>query len=662
MSPSPNTPSMANIPGRLTSSVEHEAAAPVARHPLDPLSPEEIAATIQIVRKVRHLDIGVRWISVELHEPPKADVLAFQEGVSFTRQAFLVIFDPATNTTSEAIVSLTTREVVSWREVPGVQPAITFTEVLEVEQVVKAHPVFQAALMRRGITNLDLVMVDSWPAGYYGPEDASTRRLGRPLVFVRTDRTDNGYAHPVEGLHILVDLAAMQVLSVEDFGVVPIPPLTGNYTPQAIGTQRTDLRALEIIQPDGPSFTVDGFAVHWQKWHFHLGWTSREGLVLFHISYEDQGRLRPILYRASLAEMIVPYGDPSPLHYRRNVLDMGEHGLGVMANALERGCDCLGHIHYFDAWVNDMQGNPVQLPNAICLHEEDAGILWKHTDFRTGQREVRRARRLVVSFFATVGIYDYGFYWWFSQDGTIGFEVKLTGILSTRAVYSGEKPPYGQLVAPHLSAILHQHFFNLRLNMMVDGLQNSVYEFHLETEPAGERNPYGNAFFAKATLLETEADAQQVIDPLAGRFWKVVNPHVHNCLDEPVGYKLMPLENALPFALPTAHIIQRAGFMTRNLWVTPYTPDERYPAGEYPNQHAGGAGLPTWTQANRSIVDTDIVLWYTLGINHVPRLEDWPVMPVRVAGFLLQPVGFFERNPSLDVPPPAPQHDGACGC
>jgi primary-amine oxidase len=632
------------------------------RHPLDPLSGEEIAAAVAIVRHERHLDAHVRFISLELHEPSKAEVLAFQEGVAFTREAFLILFDPTTNTTSEAIVSLSTGEVVSWREAPGVQPAITFTEVLEVERVVKAHPDFQSTLAKRGITNLDLVMVDSWPAGYYGPEDASTRRLGRPLVFVRTDPTDNGYAHPVEGLHILVDLAAMQVLSVEDFGAVPIPPLDGNYTPQGVGTQRTDLLALQIIQPDGPSFTVDGFAVHWQKWHFRLGWTPREGLVLYQVSYEDQGRFRPILYRASLAEMIVPYGDPSPLHYRRNVLDMGEHGLGVMANSLERECDCLGHIHYFDAWVNDIQGNPVQLPYAICLHEEDAGILWKHTDFRTGKAEVRRSRRLVVSFIATVGVYDYGFYWSFYQDGTIGFEVKLTGILSTRAVYPGEQPTYGQLVAPQLNAIIHQHFFNLRLDMMVDGLQNSVYEFHLEAEPTGERNPYGNAFFAKATLLETEGDAQQVIDPLAGRFWKVINPHVHNCLDEPVGYKLMPMDNALPFALPTAHVIQRAGFTTRNLWVTPYTPTERYPAGDYPNQHAGGAGLPTWTQANRSIVDTDIVLWYTLGVNHIPRPEDWPVMPVRVAGFQLQPVGFFDQNPALDVPPPTLHHGGACGC
>jgi primary-amine oxidase len=626
-------------------------------HPLDPLSAEEIASAVQLARQSDKLAGTMRVIAAERHEPTKEVVLAFAAGTAHppAREALLIVLDPASNTTFEALVSLTMHTLVSWREVPGVQPAITFAEVLEVECVVKAHPAFQEALAKRGVPDLALIMVDCWPAGYYGPEDAPTRRLGRPLVFVRTTPDDNGYAHPVDGLHILVDLNAMQVIEVEDTGIVPIPLAAGNYTPEVVGTVRPDLTPLVITQPEGPGFTVEGYEVRWQKWHFRLGWTSREGLVLYTVGYEDRGRVRPILYRASLAEMLVPYGDPSPLYYRRNVLDMGEHGLGVMANTLELGCDCLGHIRYFDTWASDMAGNPVTLPNAICLHEEDAGLLWKHTAFRTGYAEVRRSRKLVVFFIATVGVYDYGFYWSFYQDGTIGFEVKLTGIMSTRAMLPGEQSKYGTLVASHLCAIIHQHFFNVRLDMMVGGLTNSVYETHLETEKP-TANPYGNAFFATETLLATELQAQQVTSSLTGRSWKVVNPQVRNALGQPVGYQLMPEENAVSLACPTSHVVQRVRFITKNLWVTPYAPAERYPAGDYPNQHAGGAGLPQWTQANRSIVETNVVLWYTLGVNHVPRLEDWPIMPVRTVGFRLQPVGFFDHNPALDVPSPRLQH------
>ena len=276
---------------------------------------------------------------------------------------------------------------------------------------------------------------------------------------------------------------------------------------------------------------------------------------------------------------------------------------------------------------------------------------------------MRRSRRLVVSFIATVGIYDYGFYWSFYQDGSIGFEVKLTGIMSNRALSPGEQPMYGTRVAPELCAIIHQHFFNVRLDMMVDGLTNSVYETHLETAPP-DANPSGNAFVARDTLLATEQQAQQVISSLTGRTWKVVNPQVCNALGQPVGYQLLPQENAVSLARPTSSVVQRAAFITKNLWVTPYAPAERYPAGEYPNQHPGGAGLSAWTQANRRLVETNVVLWYTLGVNHVPRPEDWPVMPVRTFSFRLQTVGFFDRNPALDVPLPAAEqaHDALCDC
>ncbi|HZU03205.1 MAG TPA: primary-amine oxidase [Ktedonobacteraceae bacterium] len=627
-------------------------------HPLDSLTANEITEVTRIIRENGGLSPHFRFISVTLHEPTKDLVRAFKPGDAFPREAEVVLIDQGV--TYEALVDITGSRIVEFLPVPGVQASIPFEEAIECEVCVKAYPLFQEAMRKRGITDMDLVMVDSWPAGYYGTDDDVARRLSRPLIFVRFGPKDNGYAHPIEGLHLVVDLTRMEVVLFEDYAVVPIPQEAGNYTLDAVGPLRTDLKSLEITQPDGPSFSVDGNLIRWQKWQFRLGFTHREGLVLYTVGYEDQGRLRPILYRMSVAEMIVPYGDPSPLHYRRNVLDMGEHGLGVQANSLERGCDCLGEIQYFDAYLTDGRGDAVTKKNVICMHEEDYGVLWKHTDFRTEEGQVRRSRRLVVSFFTTVGVYDYGFFWYFYQDGSIEVEVKLTGIMSTRGMLVGEpmKPKYGTLVAPGLNAIIHQHFFNFRMDMEVDGPQNSVVEVHVEAEPEGPTNPYGNAFFARETLLTTEQEAQQVIDPLASRYWKVINSHSRNRMGEPVGYKLMPGENTVSFAQPSAFFLKRAGFTTKNLWVTPYHPQERFPAGEYPNQHPGGAGLPAWCRANRSIEDTNLVLWYTLGVTHITRLEDWPVMPVRYVGFMLQPVGFFHRNPALDVPPPPGHHDG----
>jgi primary-amine oxidase len=632
----------------------------VTLHPLEPLTAEELSAAVSILRTERRLSERVRFVSVVLHEPAKDVVLAFKEGDRIPREAFVRLLDNTDGAAYEAIVDISAGKVTSWQHIPGVQPSIMLDEFFECEQLLKRDPQFQAALARRGITDMDMVMVDPWSAGYYGAEEEPTRRLVRALIWVRIgDPQDNGYAHPIEGVRAIVDLNAMEVVRIDDDGVIPLPPEPGNYSVEAVGKVRSDLKPVEITQPEGPSFSVRGHEVHWQKWRLRLGFTPREGLVLYTVGYEDQGRVRPILYRASLAEMVVPYGDPSPNQCRKNAFDVGEYGVGMLANALELGCDCLGYIHYFDAAMTDSRGNVVELPNAICMHEEDSGILWKHIDWRTNNTEVRRSRRLVISFIATVGNYEYGFYWYFYQDGTIQFEVKSTGIMSTGAVPPGVTPRYGKLVAPGLNAPNHQHIFNMRLNMMVDGPNNAVYEVHTEPEPMGPENPYGNAFFAKATLLPTELEAQQMVDPLSARYWNIVNPDVKNWLGEPVGYKLLPGENTLPFAHPESHVMQRAGFARKHVWVTPYTLGQNFPAGDYPNQHPGGAGLPAWTRANRSIENTDIVVWYTMVFNHISRTEDWPVMPMSTIGFMLKPTDFFDRNPALDVPPP-PVHSDHC--
>lgn len=641
-------------------SPETATATEAARHPLDPLTAAEIAAAVAILRASGRLGARVRFASIALREPSKETVRDFRDGDSIAREAFIVLLDNDTNSVHEAVVSLTDGDIVGWQQIPGAQPHIMYDEFVACEAACKADPAFRAALARRGITDLDLVMVEPWSAGDYGDAGDRGMRLTRALMFVRAAPHDNGYARPVEGLVAIVDLNAMQIVRLEETAIVPLPPQAGNYDAEYIAPLRADLRPVVITQPEGVSFSVDGYAVAWQKWRFRIGFTPREGLVLHTVGYEDGGRVRPILHRAALSEMVVPYGDPHPSHNRKNAFDVGEYGIGLMANALELGCDCLGEIRYFDAYLNDSRGEPVRYANAICMHEEDAGILWKHFDWRTNRTEVRRARRLVVSFIATVGNYEYGFYWYFGQDGALEYEVKLTGIMNTGALPPGETHPYGTLVAPQLYAPNHQHFFNVRLDMAVDGPRNSVYEVHTVAEPMGPENPHGNAFYAESTLLEIERQAQQSVDSLNARYWKIVNPASVNALGQPVAYKLAPGENTRSFVDADSYVRQRAGFMGSHLWVTPYDPAELYAAGDYPNQHEGGAGLPAYTARDRPIADRDLVVWYTMGHHHIPRPEDWPVMPVTTIGFTLKPLGFFDRNPALDVPPETPAHGACC--
>jgi primary-amine oxidase len=634
------------------------ATATAVRHPLEPLAADEVQSAVEILKQAGRVTPTTRFVSVGLKEPAKALVQAFAGDPVAPREAFVVLFDNALNACYEATLSLTDRTLVNWLHVPGAQPTMTIDEQVECEQAVLNSPEFKARLKAHtGVEDTRLVMVDIWSAGNYGEPEESSQRLARPLCFVRADPTDNGYVRPIEGLRPVVDLNTMQVVRVEEYGHWPLPSQPANYAADRLSQLRTDIKPLEIVQSDGPSFAVEGNQVSWQKWRFVIGFNAREGLTVHDLQYRDGEQYRSILYRASLTEMVVPYGDPNPTQRRKNAFDVGEYGMGMCANSLEVGCDCVGVIRYFDAHLTDSRGGPLTVKNAICLHEEDYGILWKHTDRRLPDSpQVRRSRRLVISSVSTVENYEYGFFWYLYQDGTIQFEVKLTGILSLGAARPGESPPHGNLVAPQVYAPNHQHFFNMRLDFDLDGSANSVYQVDIVADPIDAQNPFENAFRAQATLLGSELAARAQLNLETGRTWKVVNPSVLNAVGEPVGYKLLPGDNSFPFASPNAWWRKRAGFVDHHVWVTPYRPDEQYGAGNYPNQSRGGDGLKRWTAADRPIENTDVVLWYTMGATHIPRPEDYPVMPSMYIGFTLKPNGFFTENPANDVPPSVSHH------
>jgi primary-amine oxidase len=638
-------------------------------HPLDPLNVEEIQKACAVVKSSKGLGSECRFAMVHLHEPAKADVLGYRAEDSFERSAFLMIFNATNGETHEAVVNLTLGILVSWVQhytetAPFGQPPVLVEDFFNCDRIVKADEGWRNALKRRGLTDEDikLVQVDPFSAGNFGFPLEEGKRVVRAVSYYREALTDNAYSHPIEGVVAVVDLIAKRVLElVDDEVVIPVPKTKHNYDPASLGEPRQDLKPLHISQPEGPSFSVDGWEVKWQKWSFRVGFTSREGLVLHQMGFDS----RPLVYRASVTEMVVPYGDPTTSHFWKNAFDCGEYGLGKLANSLELGCDCLGLIHYFDFPMVEDQGAVTVMKNAVCMHEEDYGILWKHFDFRTGMHQVRRSRRLVISFFATVGNYDYGFYWYLYQDGTIQLEVKLTGIIQTAAIAPGEDYPHGGMIAEGLGGPNHQHFFCARLHMMVDGEGNSVTEHEYHPRPWGTDNPYGNVFDVTARTLSRELDACREADGRTGRFWKIINPNHRNAVGKHPGYKLVAQANPVLLAQPGSSIAKRGGFASKHLWVTRFADDERYATGNYPNQHAGGGGLPDWVQQNRSIENQDIVVWHSFGVSHVCRPEDFPIMPVEYAGFMLKPNNFFASNPAMDLPGEANghsvQHGGSHG-
>ena len=622
------------------------------RHPLDALTADEIRTATRVLTAAPQFPAGAKFSTIVLKEPPKSEVLAFTPGGSFRREAFAIVLDRRGNRTFEAVIDLEASRVSSWTEVKGVQPLVLAGEYDEVSALVKADKRWQDAMHRRGFKNFDEIQIDTWAAGQVPAAHRGTRLL-RALSYFKGQQI-NFYGRPIEGVTALVNMNTGQVVEVNDTGLVPLAPPSQEFDEKSTGVREAP-KPLTITQPDGASFTLDGQEIRWQKWRFRYTMHPREGLVLHTVAYEDDGRVRSILYRASLSEMVVPYADPDRNWRWRSAFDVGEYSVGRLASSIEAKTDAPAYATLLDATFAGDDGAPYVMERAVGIYERDGGMLWKHYEGYSKTNESRRARQLVVFFIATIGNYDYALNWVFHQDGTIEADAALSGIMLPKGVKDpkvshGGMAPTGHMVSANIVAPHHQHFFNFRLDFDVDGASNSVHEMNTRAMAAGAANPALNGMVMHETRLDRELLAKRQMSMQTARHWLVLNPTAENALGQHPSYILVPGVNSVPYVAPASGVRRRAGFINNHFWATRYNGEELSAAGAYPNQSTPGEGLPKWISNNESLVNQDVVVWYTMGVTHIPRPEEWPIMPVTHVGFKMIPGGFFARNPALDVP------------
>ncbi|MCA2660721.1 MAG: primary-amine oxidase [Microcystis sp. M049S2] len=631
------------------------AQSPGISHPLDPLTENEIKMAVTVVKKDKSLTEFARFPNISLQEPDKQTVLNFKKGDAIPRQAFLVILEPRLNKTYEAIVDTKASKIISWQEVSTGQPPLLDEEYEILDQVAKADIRWQEAMKKRGITDFENVIIDGWATGMMSEkEQASGKRLIRGITYYKGKDRNNYYGAPIEGLSVTVDLNNRQVFEVRDTGIVPFSKANFDYDEKTLSPLQKALKPLRIQQPQGTTFQIKGNEVSWQNWKFRYLMHPREGLVLYLVTYNDKGKDRMILYRAGLSEMLVPYSDTSREWAVRSAFDVGEYRFGWLSTPLDKGNDVPENTVLLNTLFADDNGEPYIGENIIGIYEKDAGILWRHYDFNTETFEGRRARQLVVSTVAAIGNYDYGINWIFHEDGTLEQRSDLTGIMLAKATHDvtnahNHGDQFGTLVAANVEAINHQHFLNFRLDFDVDGVKNSVTEMKVSTL-SPEKNPFGNAFTMSERNLQQESEAIRDVNLAESRAWMVMNKNQKNSLGMPTSYMLMPSTNSIYYPNFQANSRQRGEFATHHFWATRYKANELYAAGDYPNQGKKGRGLPQYTADNESLDNEDLVVWYTYGVTHIPRPEEWPIMTVHPAGFKIMSWGFFDQNPVLNVP------------
>ncbi|KAI9698361.1 MAG: hypothetical protein M1836_003941 [Candelina mexicana] len=649
------------------------------KHPLEQLSADEVTLASEIVLKERRTPILFR--NIYNIEPPKSQLIEFLEAehsellstdtLRPARQACVqydVINVDGSQYYMESTVDLATgKEINNRRLTKGQQQSFTVDEFQAFIDSCIISPMFQKAIKELNLPEGFDVAIDPWP---YGAPDhgEGSRRLTQLFCFARDMKNGNDdvnhYAYPLP-MCLVMDTDTKTIIRIDrlatgDKGVGLVHKDGGygksiqhckpaEYIPELLNTSvRSDLKPLDVIQPEGPSFTIrNNSLVEWQKWRFRISFTPRECAVLHDIHYDG----RSVLHRLSFSEMTVPYGDPRPPYHRKQAFDFGDAGAGRTANNLGLGCDCLGAIKYVDAMMVTTEGKPSVAKNVVCIHEQDDGILWKHTNLITDRAVAVRNRKLTIQYIITLGNYEYIFAYHFDLAGGISFETRPTGIMSPVNIDTNTTTPYGNVVAPGVLAQNHQHIFAVRIDPAIDGHNNTVViEDSLSIPMNPDNNPHGNGYEVRDTLVtkSTHIDAS----PFSNRVIKILNLSKKNAISgKSVGYKFTPPPSQLIVADPQSIVAHRARFAAHHVWVTKHVDYEFWAGGEFTNQsQVERGGCYDAAARNDDVKDTDVVVWSVFGFTHNPRVEDWPVMPTEKHEVHLRPADFFEANPALDVP------------
>ncbi|KIW64425.1 hypothetical protein, variant [Phialophora macrospora] len=575
----------------------------------------------------------------------------------------------------ELKVDVQSGEIVHREQLVGRHSHVDGNDLVKIEAACLNDPRVQAAIKDMQLPDGAVVKIEPWTYATDGMNDMSQKITMCYFYMQFLDHPDaNHYAYPLDlcvemsGLAEVLKIYYLPALASDGIATKATPydrskifSAEIEYHPDLALPHRTTTKPYHVSQPEGPSFTTCGNLIQWEKWHIRVGFNYREGLTLHDVRYDGSS----LFYRLSLSEMFVPYGDPRAPYARKAAFDLGNNGAGCTANNLQLGCDCLGHIKYFDGWHVTSSGDALKIPNAVCCHEIDDGILWKHTNFRTGNAVVARSRVLVLQTIITVGNYEYVFAFYFGMDASLQYEVRATGIVSTVPIPVGQSVPFGTNVAPGVMAPYHQHLFCLRVDPAVGGWRNSLLVEENHPLPADDGsgtathipNPFGVGYTTRHQIIEQECGLD--LDHTVNRVFKIVNENVLNPITQtPISYKLAPYYSQLLLAAPSSYHAKRSEFGAHAVWLTRYHDDELFASGKHTMQSLGGEGIASWIDSRRredpqssAVRNEDIVLWHTFGSTHNPRVEDFPVMPCEKMAVGLKPVNFFTRNPAIDVAP-----------
>jgi primary-amine oxidase len=624
-------------------------------HPMDALTAEEVVITAKVLRDAGQTDDNSQFGAMTLLEPPKEVVKTWTADKPLPdRQAFVVI--RRNKKTYEARVDVSNARLLGVTEQPGKHPIVLDDNWTRARDAFVKDQRFLDALKKRGLTFNKKILCTPNSAGYFPGENDSNRHILKVPCYSIADMLHPALARPIEGIMGVVDAETGEVLQVFDNGAVDLPSPPPGYGDQLPKQKPAIARVGFSMEGIGNLKLSGNLNVDWLDWKFHVRPDKRAGMVVSLVKFNDGKTWRDIAYQMNVSEMFVPYMDPDASWGYRAFMDAGEFGLGYLLSSLRPGVDCPETAAFIDVTLPNDTGGTYVRERGLCIFERPTGDpAWRH--YSSGRKivEGQPQLELVVRHIPTLGNYDYVVDYVFSPQGNIKLRVGATGFDAIKSVAARDMDSptakqdtaYGTLIAPYTVAPFHDHYFNFRLDLDVDGQNNTLSRDVFVAGPAPNGGARKSLWTTKTQRFVKEGPVVSDHASMSGQVLRVVNPETLNGLKQHPSLWLNAHHDAQSILDADDPPQARAQFSSSQFWVTRFKPNELWAAGLYPNLNPKDEGLPAFVADNDDVAAQDIVVWYTMGFRHLTRPEDFPILPTFWHEMTIRPAFFFDMDPSM---------------
>ncbi|XP_060572514.1 putative amine oxidase [copper-containing] [Ruditapes philippinarum] len=408
------------------------------------------------------------------------------------------------------------------------------------------------------------------------------------------------------------------------------------------------------FEPSGKRYSIHGRHIKYMGWSFDVRMSTMSGPQIFDIRYNNER----IAYEMSLQEIAVFYSANSPTQRFADYVDSAAM-IGSRTKYLVSGADCPAHSTYLSSdVVLDDSEDPIHFERAFCVFEHNTGTpLRRHLTYQ-GNRVFYGGMMdtvLTVRTISSLANYDYIIDFIFHQNGAVEYKIISTGYILT----SFRHPPedsYGFRLRDHITGNIHHHMFHVKVDLDIHGHKNRFETIEIVPEEVDNTMfPKSNRKYHQTKMVRqlvgSEKEAALKFDFDVPKYLTFYNKDFISSTGAPRAYRLFTRGTSKQVIKEGTGQEPAISWARYQVAVTKYKETERRSSSVYAMYDGMNpvVDFQSFIDDNETITDTDQVAWVTLGIHHIPHMEDIPVTPTvgLDLGFFLLPYNYFDEDPAM---------------